>query len=340
MSNPVLVEVTRGGIVESRHRGAFAVATADGALIGEAGEIDDPVFPRSAIKIFQALPLVESGAADAYGFTPAELALACASHGGEPEHVAAAQSMLAKAGLDDSHLECGAHWPTWPAAARNLKIEPTPAHNNCSGKHAGMLALATYIGAEPHGYIARAHPVQREIASVVSGLCEYDLENTPCGTDGCSVPTWAIPLRNLATGFAKLATPGSVTSERAEAAARLFAAVAKEPFMVAGTKRFCTDLMRAVPRAFVKTGAEGVFCGCVPHAGIGLALKIEDGASRASERVMAALLSRLDAFTDEERERLAQFADVPVENWRGFHTGDMRVVADEFDCVRSVAASV
>ena len=340
MSNPVLVEVTRGGIVESRHRGAFAVATADGTLMGEAGDIDNPVFPRSAIKVFQALPLVESGAADAYGLTPAELALACASHGGEPEHVATARSMLAKAGLDVSYLECGAHWPTWPAASRQLASEPTAAHNNCSGKHAGMLALATYIGAEPHGYIERAHPVQREIASVVSGLCEYDLENTPCGTDGCSVPTWAIPLSNLATGLAKLATPGALSSERAEAAARLFSAVAAEPFMVAGTNRFCTDLMRAVPRAFVKTGAEGVYCGCVPHAGIGIALKVDDGASRASERVMAGLLSRLEAFTCEERERLAGFADVPVKNWRGFHTGDMRVVADKFDCVRSVAVPV
>lgn len=340
MSNPVLVEVTRGGIVESRHRGAFVVATADGGVLAAAGEIEPPVFPRSAIKIFQALLLVESGAADSYDFTPAELALACASHGGEAAHVAAARSMLEKAGLEETHLECGAQWPMWEPAGRGLSGGPTAIHNNCSGKHAGMLALAKFIGAEPRGYVERGHPVQREIAGVIAALCEYDLEATPCGTDGCSVPTWAIPLHNLATGLARLATPRALASERAEAAARLFAAVAAEPFMVAGTNRLCTDLMRAVPRAFVKTGAEGVFCGCVPHAGIGIALKVDDGATRASERVMAALLSRLDAFTPEERDLLAGFSDVPVKNWRGVHTGDVRVVADHFDTVRSVTALV
>ncbi len=248
--------------------------------------------------------------------------------------------MLQKAGFDDINLECGAQWPMWEPAGRELGGEPTAAHNNCSGKHAGMLALAKYIGAEPRGYVERWHPVQREVASVISALCEYDLEDTPCGTDGCSVPTWAIPLRCLATGFARLATPAALTSERAEAAVRLFAAVCAEPFMVAGTKRFCTDLMRAVPRAFVKTGAEGVFCGCVPHAGIGIALKVEDGAARASERVMAALLSRLDAFTREERDLLAGFSDIPVKNWRGIHTGDVRLVAGKFDIVRSMASPV
>ncbi len=334
MSNPVLVEVTRGGMVESRHRGAFVVVSADGDVLAAAGDIEAPVFPRSAIKVFQALPLVESGAAEAYGFTPAELALACASHGGEPAHVAAARSMLAKAGLSDTDLECGAHRPTWEPAGRGLSGDPTAAHNNCSGKHAGMLALAKYIGAEPRGYINRDHPVQREIAAVISALCKFDLEGTPCGVDGCSVPTWAIPLRNLASGFATLATPKALTSERAAAAARLFEAVAAEPFMVAGTKRFCTDLTRAVPRAFVKTGAEGVFCGCVPHGGLGIALKIDDGASRASERVMAALLARLEVFSSDERDLLTGYAESPVRNWRGIHTGDVRVVAEMFESVR------
>ena len=334
----MLVEVTRGGLVESRHRGTFVVASAAGDILASAGTFDAPVLPRSAIKVFQALPLVESGAADAYGFTPAELALACSSHSGEPDHVAAARSMLKKAGLSVKHLECGPHWPAWQPAARRLKREPTALHNNCSGKHAGMLALARYMGAETHGYIDPNHPVQREIAAVVAALCGYDLGAATCAVDGCSVPTWAVPLRNLATGFARLATPGALTSERAEAAARLFAAVASEPFMVAGTNRFCTELMRAVPRAFVKTGAEGVFCGCVPDAGLGIALKCDDGASRASEAIMAALLARLDAFSEEERQALDGFSAVPVRNHRGIHTGDLRVVSEHFGAVTTTDA--
>lgn len=336
MGNPVLVEVTRGGIVESRHRGAFAVVNAEGEVLASAGDIEAAVFPRSAIKVFQALPVLESGAADAYGYSDAELALACASHGGEGEHVAAAASMLEKAGFTGADLECGAHWPTFDAAARELVKagrEPTALHNNCSGKHAGMLALAKYIGAEPRNYVNREHPVQREVAGVIATLCRCDVGSAPCGIDGCSVPTWAIPLASLAAGFARLATPAALSSERAECAARLFACVAAHPFMVAGTGRFCTELMRAVSRAFVKTGAEGVFCGCLPHAGLGIALKCDDGATRASEVMMGAVLSRLTAFTAEEREGLSKFATSPVTNRRGIHVGEVRVVAEAFEAV-------
>ena len=339
MTNPVLVEVTRGPAVESWHRGAFVVVNAAGDVLASAGHIENPVYPRSAIKAFQALPLLETGAADAFGFSERDIALACASHGGEPDHVLVAEGMLDKAGLEERDLECGAHWPSWPKAARDLGIagaEPTPIHNNCSGKHVGMLALAKHMGAETKGYVGRDHPVQREVAETLGAMCDYDLDDTPCGIDGCSVPTWAIPLHNLALGFARLSTPSALSAERAEAASRIFAAVAAEPFLVAGTNRFCTEVMTAVPRAFVKTGAEGVFCGCVPHAGLGIALKCDDGATRASEAMMAAILAELPVFSGEEREAFAGFARRDVDNRRGTIVGEVRPLEDHFTGVGQV----
>jgi L-asparaginase II len=319
MANPILVEVTRGDIVESRHTGAYAVCDAEGRVIAEAGDVTQPVFPRSAIKAFQCLPVVESGAADRFGFSDEEIALACASHGGEPEHARVARAMLAKVGASEDDYECGAHWPMDYAAQRALARsggEPLAVHNNCSGKHAGMLALAKQLGVPAQGYARPGHPVQRAIARTIGELCDADVDRAPCGIDGCSVPTWAIPLSNLALGFARLT--------RRASAKRIFAACRAHPFMVAGTGRFCTRLMQAVPRAFVKTGAEGVYGAAVPHAGLGIALKCDDGASRAAEVAMAAVLARLDVWTAEERAALRGFARVAIKNWRQFTTGEIR----------------
>jgi L-asparaginase II len=329
MSNPVLVEVTRGGIVESRHTGAYAVIDAGRKLVTSAGDIDTPVFPRSAIKAFQCLPVIESGAADRFGFTDEEIALACSSHSGEPEHVRVARSMLAKAGNAEELYECGAHWPgevhALHAMVRQGK-EPGAIHNNCSGKHAGMLALARQLDVDPNGYTTVSHPVQQAVAKTIGELCDIDLSHQPCGIDGCSVPTWAIPLRNLALGFARFASGTGFAPARKAAAQRIIAAVRAYPYMVAGTGRFCTRLMTEVPRVFVKTGAEGVFCGCVPHAGIGVALKCDDGATRASEAAMAAVLAGLDAWTDRERSKLQSFAHADLNNWRKLQVGELRTL--------------
>jgi L-asparaginase II len=339
MSNPVLVHVTRGGIVESRHRGAFAVADAGGNLAAALGDIAGPVFPRSAIKAFQALPMVEM-AADRFGFTDAEIALACASHSGEPEHVRGARAMLAKLGLSEANLECGAHWPYDGDAQRAMAAageQPGPIHNNCSGKHAGMLALALALGVDSKGYTDASHPVQRTIAATLRDLCGIDPDAQPCGTDGCSVPTWAMPLEAWAHGFARFASGAGLPPERQRAARRIMAAVRNHPFMVAGSERFCTRLMQAVPRAFVKTGAEGVFCGAVPHAGFGLAVKCDDGASRAAEAIMAALLAHLPAWTPEEEARLRSFATVPLTNRAGLETGQLRALETAFPPVTLAA---
>jgi L-asparaginase II len=329
MTNPVLVEVLRGGIVESSHTGAYAVVDGQGKLVVSAGDIDTPVYPRSAIKALQCLQVIESGAADRYGFSDEEVALICSSHNGEPRHVAAARSILAKAGVDEDAYECGAHWPEAAQAARDLAragAEPGQVHNNCSGKHAGMLAVAQQHAIDPHGYTKREHAVQRGVVRTLSELCDVDVDAAPCGIDGCSVPTWAIPLRNLALGFARFASGQGMSKARQAAAARIVAAVRAHPFMVAGTGRFCTRLMNEVPRAFVKTGAEGVFCGAIPHAGLGLALKCDDGAGRASEAAFAALLTSLDVWTPEERAKLQGFTHRTLKNWRKFEVGEVRAV--------------
>ena len=321
MTNPVIAEVTRGDIVESRHRGAYAVVDAAGHVVTAEGGIAAAVYPRSAVKAFQCLPVIESGAADRFGLTDEEIALCCSSHNGEAEHVRVARAILAKAGNGEALYECGAHWPI-DEASRFLLIQHGEncacVHNNCSGKHAGMLALARQLGADPEGYTRPDHPVQRAIAEAMSRICDIDLSQQPMGIDGCSVPTWAMPLKNMALGFARLCAPDFAPGQR------ILKAVRAHPFMVAGTGDFDTLIMQAVPRLFVKTGAEGVYCGAIPHAGLGIALKIDDGASRASEVAMASVLAGLDVWTPEEKAAIERFRHHELANWRKFEVGEVR----------------
>jgi len=328
MANPVLVEVLRGAIVESRHRGAVAVVDADGAPVLAQGDVDLPVFPRSAVKALQALRLIETGAADRYGLTDRELALACASHGGEPDHVSAASRMLARIGLDAAALRCGAHAPMHgPSAASLYRAGEAPSalHNNCSGKHAGFLCLACALGADPRGYIEPDHPVQREVKAAIEDITGARLSDDRRGIDGCSVPTWALPLRNLALGLARFGTGQGLAPERAKAAARLRAACAAHPWYVAGSGRFCTEAMQRLgARAFVKVGAEGVYCGALPAVGLGIAVKCDDGSARAAEVVMAALIARFGALSEAERAALDRFVRPVLHNWNGIAIGALR----------------
>jgi L-asparaginase II len=328
MSNPVLVEVLRGAQVESSHRGAAAIVDADGNVVLAVGDVTKPVFPRSAIKAFQALPLVERGAADRYGFGDEELALACASHSGEPGHVAGVERMLAAAGLDSSALRCGAHWPMSQSAAYALAKSGTASalHNNCSGKHAGFLCLACAAGVDHADYWRPEHPVQRGVRAVLEDFTGAVLSQDRCAIDGCSVPTWAMPLDNLARGFAKFATGQGLAPARAAAAARLRQACAQKPWHVAGTGRFCTEIMQIFgARVFVKTGAEGVYCGALPDQGLGIAVKCDDGAGRAAQAIMAAIIARFLPMDDAERAALAPFAQPVLRNWNGFEVGAVRV---------------
>jgi L-asparaginase II len=328
VTDPVLVEVMRGDIVESVHRGVVAVAHADGAVRLALGDLDRPVFPRSAVKAIQALPLVESGAADAYGFGDRELALACASHDGEPEHIGTARAMLAKAGLDGSALECGAHWPSRMEATLALAREgkvPSALHNNCSGKHSGFLCTCVHLGIDHRGYVAAGHRSQemvREAMEAVTGA-RHVADNR--AIDGCSIPTYAVPLRSLAHGFARMATGIGLPPQRAAAARRLMAACMAEPFHVDGTEGADTKLMQAAPgRVFVKTGAEGVYCAAVPELGLGIAIKCDDGAGRAAQAIVAALIARLLKADAELADGLMTMSRPPLLNRNGIVVGEVR----------------
>jgi L-asparaginase II len=328
MSNPVLVEVTRGALVESRHRGAVAVCDAEGNSALAVGDVTSPIFPRSAVKALQALPLFEQGAAERFALTDEELALACASHSGEAAHVAGVESMLAKAGLKPSDLRCGAHWPIAQAAAATVARSgaPTALHNNCSGKHAGFLCVARAIGVDVADYWRPAHPVQRLVRGVLEDFTGASVGEACCAIDGCSVPTWAVPLHNLAHGFAKLGTGRGVSAERARAATRLRHACAAAPWFVAGTGRFCTEIMQLFgQRVFVKTGAEGVYCAALPQQALGIAVKCDDGAGRAAQAIMAAVLARFLPLTASERAALERFVAPVQRNWNGFEVGQNRV---------------
>jgi L-asparaginase II len=328
MSNPILVETVRGAMVESRHRAAVAVVDADGATVLALGDIARPVFPRSAVKPLQALFLVESGGADRYGFGDEELALACASHGGEPAHVEVARRMLARAGVDGAALECGAHWPLYQPATQALARSggaPSALHNNCSGKHAGFVCAACAMGVDHRGYVAAEHAVQREVRGAIENLAGVGLGPDVCGTDGCSIPTWAVPLDRLAHAFARFGTGRGLPEMRAKSAARIRAACAAQPFYVAGTGRFCTEIMRRFgARVLAKTGAEGVYCGALPEQGIGIALKCDDGATRAAEVAMAAIIARFLPVLDDERAALDRFVRPTLRNWNGIEVGGLR----------------
>jgi L-asparaginase II len=327
MGNPVLVEVRRGRLTESRHCGAVVVVDPDGRRALALGEVERPIYPRSAIKALQALPLVESGAADRYGFGAEELALACASHGGEPGHVATATRMLAAAGLDALALKCGAHWPLHQPSAQALARSgavATALHNNCSGKHAGFLCVACAINADRGSYVEPSHPVQRQVKAVLENLGGAVISDDVCAIDGCSVPTWAMPLDTIARAFARFGSGQGLGPARAKAAARLCAAVAEKPWHVAGTGRFCTEITQALGgKLFVKTGAEGVFCAALPAHGLGIAVKCDDGAGRAAEVMMAATIARY-MTAPADRAALERFVRPPLRNWNGTAVGEIR----------------
>jgi L-asparaginase II len=329
---PVLIEVTRGGMVESRHRGSFAVVDSAGRVVHAAGRIDTPVYARSAIKPLQALPLVESGAADHYGLGPREIALACASHKGEVRHTVAVAHWLSRVGLDPGDLECGEHLPYDPTASHDLiraGRAPTALNNNCSGKHTGFLTTARHLGERTRGYIEADHPVQQRLVAVLEAMTGLDLARAPRGRDGCGIPVIGFSLAGMARGMARLADPAGLEAERAAASRRILDAMAAEPFYVDGTGGFCRAAMTAAPATVrVKGGAEGVYCASLPTLGLGIAVKIEDGAGRAAELTMATLLDRLGCFDEAQRTELAPYLAPVLRNVAGVEVGGLRAAPD------------
>ena len=328
--NPIAVEVTRGDTVESRHRACAVVPDASGTIVARWGDVEAPVFPRSAIKPIQALPLVETGAAERFGLSDAELALACASHAAEPMHIAVVGPWLARIGLGEADLECGVHLPSSEAAAIALLQgggAQSQLHNNCSGKHTGFLTTAVHKGERPVGYIHLDHPVQQRVTRAIGEMAGVDMARAPVGIDGCSIPTLAIPLAALATAFARFADPSGLAPERAAAIQRIRAAMVARPEMISGTGRLCTRLVAASGgRIIAKTGAEGVYAAALPEAGLGVAVKADDGAHRAAEVTLIAVLRHLGALDDDLAAELAGFAEAPLVNRAGRHIGVVRTV--------------
>ena len=320
-----LVEVRRGDTVESIHRVHVAIVEAGKGLIASAGNPAHYSFVRSAIKMFQVLPFVESGGVEQLGFTTAELALCTASHGGEPFHVAAAQSMLKKAKLTEDALACGPHPPMHAPSAEALRcagLAPTRIHHNCSGKHAGMLAFTCQEGWVTSGYHRATHPTQQRILSTVARWMRAEGKEIEQAIDGCGLPTFALPLDSVAEGCALFA---AAVHDKSPAPSQIFNAMTAHPEMVAGTDRLDTDLMRtARGRLFSKVGAEGFYAAAIPERRIGIALKVEDGSGRASEPALLAVLRALNAIDDGEFKALGRYSLPVILNTRGETVGFIR----------------
>jgi L-asparaginase II len=324
-ANPVLVELNRGGWVENRHRAAFVVRDGSGKVIARAGDTARPIFPRSAIKSMQALAMVTSGAIARFDLTDEELALACASHQGEAAHTEGVTRFLNHLGLAVADLECGAHAPTSPGARSALRArheEPTALYNNCSGKHSGMLATSLALGVDPHGYVGREHPTQVAVREAIELVIGEPLSVDRCGTDGCSIPTWAAPLDAFAWGFARMAKGQGLPDNIAAAATRIFNAATRHPFLVGGSNNLDTEAMEAFGgRLMLKGGAEGVYCGALRDRGWGFALKIDDGNALASRALVCALLLVLAGPSESERALLDRYVSQTVNNVRGTEVG-------------------
>jgi L-asparaginase II len=330
-ANPILAETTRGNWVENIHRGAFVVIDAKGTIIASAGDIERSIFPRSAVKSMQALAMVTSGAIEKFHLTDEELALACASHQGESFHVEGVTHFLSHIGLGISDLECGAHAPSFPAAREKLRERgepPSAVHNNCSGKHSGMLAVAEALGVPTAHYVDRGHPVQKAVRAGMELVVGEPLSEGRCGTDGCSIPTWAAPLRAFARGFARMATGEDLPPNVAAAAHRIFDAATAHPELVGGTGSLDTDVMRAFGgRLMQKGGAEGVQCGAVRDKGWGYALKVDDGNMSASHAMVATLLLAIADPNEAQRRVLEKFAVQTTRNVRGLDVGRLNATA-------------
>lgn len=318
------VVCTRGGVVESVHRVHVAVVDEEEGRVAVRGVPGLRTYYRSAAKPLQALPLVEDGVADAAGFGAEELATCCASHGGEPAHVDAVREILERVGLEEDALECGPHPPSHEASARALRDageEPRPIHNNCSGKHAGMLALAVHHGWPTEGYRLPDHPVQERMLREVARWSGAPEEEIDRGIDGCGVVCFGTSLERMALSFARFAAAAG----RGEPASRIVRAMTGAPFHVAGTGRVGSRLLEvAGDRVFAKTGAEGVFCAGIPGKGCGVALKVEDGAGRAKGPALLRVLSELGVVTGDALEALADFAEPGISNTRGEEVGRIR----------------
>jgi L-asparaginase II len=328
MSFELFIEVTRNKTVESRHFGAAVVCDFKGNVLQSWGDPDQLIFPRSALKPFLAIDLVESGACDRFGVGNEELALACASHQGEPMHQNMVEAWLHRLGLNTSDLACGCALPDDVEAARNILTAGgygCKSHHNCSGKHAGFLTNALHLGLPTAGYHQVTHPLQQRATDILSDMADMDMAQVPTGIDGCGFPAPAMPLARLGHAVARFANPSDLSAARAGAIHRLHAAVAQRPLYAAGHGTLVSDLVAVTKgRVLAKTGAEGVLTAAVPERGLGIALKIADGSARPRATALLAILDHLGMLTKTEKTHLHEHILPGIENSRAEKVGEMR----------------
>jgi len=306
--NPVLVNQWRGNAIECRYRGAVAVVDSSGSLFASLGDIQRAVFPRSAIKFLQAIPFVESGAVEAFGLDERHIALACASHNGEPIHAGLAQDWLERIGCDHDDLECGAQLPMHKAT------RPQRVHHNCSGKHLGLLSTCRQLKENTQNYRLYNHAAQQRLLDVMESLNNTRVKQMPWGYDGCAIPTVAMPLQRIALAMARFGDLSCLSGERREAVATIHSALTAQPYMVAGKERLCTSLMDILaPHILVKVGAAGVYTAVIPEHRLGIALKIDDGHDAAASVALGAVF--LPSINNSRGEAVGRLE--PSSDWEG-----------------------
>ncbi len=332
--NPVLVEITRADQVESQHRGAIAVVGVDGKLVRSWGDIDRFAHPRSSLKPFQAIPLIESGAFQAYGLSMPDLALCCGSHNAEPKHLKRLAEWLERLGLGEQHLFCGPQRPAWSLLDVSGAKEAPGASllaNNCSGKHIGFLTTAIHLGISTADYCDLDHPVQRLVKEVVTEFTDHVPSESQTSVDGCGAPAYSFPLRSFALAMARLGRPEKTGGQRTAAAQLVVSAMTAHPWYVAGTGRPDTTLMQdsGFP-GIAKGGAEGFFALSIPGKGLGIAIKIDDGAYRATSVAASAVLGQLGVLDREAMSRLKAIANPRIRSLGGIQVGEIRPCLQTF----------
>lgn len=322
----IKVDVIRGHNVESHHLVSASVVNSNGNLVMSWGNTDTQIYPRSSIKPLQALTILTSDAINKFNVTDLELALACASHSGEIEHVKIVEQWLHRMGLSYKDLECGAHAPTHLNSAINLyknNAGINALYNNCSGKHTGMLVSCLALGLNTHGYVQANHPLQIKIRNLIEDFCSIKISPTDIAIDGCSIPTYYLNMNSLALAMARFANPKDEFEKYKFATEKIFKTIVNNPYYLAGTDRYCTRMTTALDKSgFVKTGAEGVMFACLPSLDLGVVVKADDGASRAAETSMSWILKKLGALSDN---RYHEFSMTEVSNWNQIRTGAIKI---------------
>lgn len=327
--NPILVEVYRGGLLESFHRGVVCVVNEQNEIIFSLGDTEQLCYPRSAMKLLQVIPLIVNGGVEKFNFTLEEIAVMCGSHNAESEHLRVVNSILQKIGLSPDNLNCGVQYPSSKKDANALikaDVKPHHIHNNCSGKHAGMLATCVLMNWPTEDYINPNHPLQKAIREICSLMYEYPEQKMITALDGCSAPIFSVPVKNQAIAYKNLVSNNHLPDVVKEACEVVVKAVSAYPFMVAGSKRYCTDMMQVTaPQIIGKTGAEGIFCMTFTEQKLGVCIKIDDGKMLPQYNVAQALINASGLFNEDELAPLQHHLQAPITNFNKLTTGEIKV---------------